>query len=170
MLQETETRLARWAGWLALVGFAGLMVLALMTTLDVMLRWLLAMPLSGVNDVSANVMAVVIAACIPASLAARQNISVEILGPLLGGHVQRFLVFFASLVTLLFIAAIAWKFIPYTQGLYTGQRRTWVLGWMIWPWWAVSTVFLGCAVLVQALVTLTDLAALLRGTPAATAE
>lgn len=65
---------------LALVGFTGLLVLALMTTSDVLMRWLFKAPLQGVNDVSSVVMAVVIAACIPANLAMKQNIRVEVFG------------------------------------------------------------------------------------------
>ena len=61
---------------LALIGFTGLLILALMTTLDVLLRWLFKAPIQGVNDISSVVMAVVIAACIPANLAFNQNIRV----------------------------------------------------------------------------------------------
>lgn len=159
-IEERAMSLAR---ALALLGFAGLLVLAMMTTLDVLLRWLLRAPLHGVNDVSAIVMSVVIASCIPANLAARQNITVELAGPLLGEKVERFCRFFASLVTLAFILLLAWKFIPYTEGLYNSQRRTWVLGWPIWPWWLAATLFLWCAVLVQIIVTLVDLRALWTG-------
>ena len=45
---------------LALAGFAGLLVLAMMVTLDILLRFFFGYPLQGVNDVSAVVMAVVI--------------------------------------------------------------------------------------------------------------
>lgn len=66
--------------WLALLGFAGLLLLAVMTSLDALLRSAFSAPLHGVNDVSAVVMAVVIASCIPANLAQRRNIAVEVLG------------------------------------------------------------------------------------------
>lgn len=74
---------------MALIGFFGLLVLALMTTLDIGSRWLFGAPIHGVNDVSAIVMAVVIAACMPANLAARQNITVEFLGNMLGRGARR---------------------------------------------------------------------------------
>ena len=43
------------ARWLALVGFAGLLALASMMTLDAILRTFFSSPLHGVNDVSAVV-------------------------------------------------------------------------------------------------------------------
>ncbi|MFN3524715.1 MAG: TRAP transporter small permease [Paracoccus sp. (in: a-proteobacteria)] len=162
-LAQLESGLSSVARGLALLGFAGLLLLASMTTLDVLLRWLFSAPIQGVNDVSAIVMAVVIASCIPANLATRQNIQVEILGPALGPAANRFLRFFSSMVTLAFIVVLAWKFIPYTEGLMTSQRRTWVLGWTIWPWWAAATLFLWCAVAVQILVTLDDAIRMVRG-------
>ena len=41
----------------ALVGFCGLLLLALMTSLDVLARWLFNQPLHGVNDLSAIALA-----------------------------------------------------------------------------------------------------------------
>lgn len=163
MLDRIETRTVAVSRVVALLGFGGLLTLALMTTLDVLLRWLFQAPLHGVNDVSSVVIAVVIASCIPANLAARQNIAVEVVGPLMGARTNRLCRFFASAVTLGFIVVMAWKFIPYTEGLYNSQRRTWVLAWVIWPWWAVATVFLWCAVIVQAVITFVDLCRLWGG-------
>ena len=62
--------------WLSLVGFVGLFLLAIMSTLDALMRSFFSAPIHGVNDVSAVVMAVVIASCIPANLSGRKNITV----------------------------------------------------------------------------------------------
>ena len=149
-------RMRRLARALALVGFAGLLLLALMTTLDVLLRWLFAMPLQGVNDVSAVVMAVVIAACIPANLAFKQNIRVEAAGLLGGPRLHALLEVLASLATLVFVALMAWQFLPYTLSLREAGDRTWVLGWAIWPWWAAASLMIGFGVLVQAMTLCLD--------------
>lgn len=161
-----ERRLAGAARVTALIGFFGLLLLAGMTTLDVILRWLFQAPIHGVNDVSSVVMAVVIAACIPANLAMKQNITVEVFGNIAGPRVQQALAAFASFLTLIFIALIAWRFVPFTQGLHDTGDRTWVLGWPIWPWWLVSTVLMIFSMVVQAMVTAADLVALFAGAPA----
>lgn len=146
---------------LALVGFTGLLILALMTTLDVLLRWLFKAPVQGVNDVSSVVMAVVIAACIPANLAMKQNIRVEVFGALGGRMAHRMLEVLSSALTLLFILMIAWEFVPYVASLKAGGDRTWVLGWPVWPWWSVAAVMMWLASLVQAMVLFIDIAALI---------
>lgn len=159
MLSERLSRL------LALVGFFGLLILASMTTIDILMRWLLAMPLQGVNDISAVVMAVVISSCVPANLAFKQNIRVEMLGAAAGLRMERVLEAFASLLTLVFIVLIAWQFIPYTWGLKIGGNTTWVLHWPLWPWWAVSTFMLIFAALVQAVVFADDVLCIFKTSP-----
>lgn len=157
------TRSRALARRLALLGFTGLLILALMTTADVLLRWLFKAPIQGVNDVSSVVMAVVIAACIPANLAMKQNIRVEVFGSLGGRGVGQLLECLSSILTLVFIALIAWEFLPYAAALKANGDRTWVLGWPVWPWWSVAAVMIWLAVFVQAMVALFDLAALFGG-------
>jgi len=142
---------------IALIGFFGLFVLAVMTSLDVVLRWLFSQPIQGVNDVSAVVMAVVISACIPASLAFKQNISVTILGTICGERVNLLLEVFAGVLTLLFVALIAWQFFPYAAALRETGERTWVLAWPVWPWWMFAAFMLTLGVVTQSIVTLADL-------------
>ncbi|MDD9721064.1 TRAP transporter small permease [Sulfitobacter sp. PR48] len=149
---------------LALVGFTGLLVLALMTTSDVLMRWLFKAPLQGVNDVSSVVMAVVISACIPANLAMKQNIRVEVFGAVAGQRTKALLEVFSSALTFVLIALMAWQFLDYVGSLKINGDRTWVLGWQVWPWWAVATVMLWLAAFVQAMVLIIDLASLFDGT------
>lgn len=161
--RNLSERLAR---LLALVGFFGLFVLASMTTLDILMRWLFAMPLQGVNDVSAVVMAVVISSCVPANLAFKQNIRVEMFGAAAGPSVERVLEAFASFLTLVFIVLISWQFIPYTWGLKSSGNTTWVLHWPLWPWWTASTAMLIFAAVVQVVVFVDDVLSVAKGKPA----
>jgi len=165
-LHRFDELMRRGASWLALIGFAGLVVLASMTTMDALLRSFFSAPIQGVNDVSAVVMAVVIASCIPANLAERKNISVEVLGGVLGVRPNRWLRLLSSLVVLIFIAVMAWQFVPFTQGLHDSNRRTWVLAWTVWPWWGAATVFLVYATVIQLSNVVHDVMDLVRGTDA----
>ena len=162
-IEDVEDLSAKAARNLALVGFLGLFALASMTTLDVTMRWLFHMPIAGVNDVSSVVMAVVIAACIPATFAMRQNIRVAMLGGLWGGYLGRILEVFASLFSLGFVILIAWQMIPYVQGLFETNERTWVLAWPIWPWWAFAAFMSGLAVLCQLAILVVDIRRLFPG-------
>lgn len=164
-MEKLDRRVKGVSRAIALIGLFGLLALACMTTLDILLRWLFRAPIHGVNDVSSVVMAVVIAACIPANLAMKQNISVEVLGTFGGVRFRRFLDVVASVCTLAFVVLMAWRFLPYAEGLRATGDRTWVLGWPIWPWWLTSAALIMLAALVQVLVTTVDVIALVRGTP-----
>ncbi|MEM9393349.1 MAG: TRAP transporter small permease subunit [Pseudomonadota bacterium] len=153
-LQRFTERLAH---ALALVGFTGLLILAIMVVVDITLRRLFDYPLQGVNDVAAVVMAVVVSACIPNSLLARQNISVDVLGTILGGKAHLAINLFASLAVLLFFALMTWQFIPYAASITARGEQTWVLKWPVGPWWWVATIFFVVAVVAQAMVALVDL-------------
>lgn len=141
---------------MALIGFLGLLILALMTSIDITSRAMFGAPLHGVNDVSAIVMAIVIAACVPANLAARQNITVEFLGNMLGRRGKAFLDGFGGLFTLGFIALMAWQFIPYSMEVTQSGQTTWVLKLPIAPGWWIATVLLVISVPVQFVVVLFD--------------
>jgi TRAP-type C4-dicarboxylate transport system permease small subunit len=141
---------------MALIGFFGLLVLALMTTLDVGSRWLFGAPIHGVNDVAALVMAVVIAACMPANLAARQNITMAFLGNALGPRCKAFLDGVGGLFTLVFVGLMAWQFIHYSIEITNSGQTTWVLRLPIAPGWWIATALLLISVPVQLVVVLFD--------------
>lgn len=163
-VEEYMQKIRRWtvsaARLFALIGFCGLFVLAVMTGADVFLRWLFNSPIAGVNDVSAIVMAAVIAACIPANLSLKQNLKVEILGGLLPARAARFFDLLGSILTLVFVVIIAWQMVLYADSMRISGERTWVLALPVWPWWAFSSVMLIFGSFAQLIVTLTDLLAL----------
>lgn len=148
---------------LALVALAGLLGLAMMTTLDVVMRWLFKAPIQGVNDVSSVVMAVVIAACLPANFAFRQNITVTLLGSACGPKVSANLNVLASLITMIFAGLMAWAFVPYAISTWESGAQTWVLRMPLWPFWVAAAFFVILAALAQLVVLLSDLVALARG-------
>lgn len=168
--ESLKTLLFSAARVLALVGFGGLLVLAILTTLDVFLRWAFAYPIHGVNDVSSVVMAVVIAACIPSNLINKQSISVEVLGNVLGPRGRMVIVAFASLCTTVFIVLMAWQFVPYAADLYENGQRTWVLAWPVWPWWYFATGCIVVAAVVQVMVLLSDVGTVFWGPNRATPQ
>ena len=142
---------------LALIGFCGLLLLALMTSVDVLARWLLNMPLHGVNDLSAVALAVIIAACLPANLAERQNITVELVGNGLGGRSKACLDAFGSFATLVFVSLMAWRFVLYSQEIASSGQTTWVLKLPIAPAWWIATGFLILSIPTQLMVLGSDL-------------
>ncbi|NQU70951.1 MAG: TRAP transporter small permease [Rhodospirillales bacterium] len=149
--------------WLAFVGLVGLVVVALVTITDVLLRWLFSMPVDGVSEISRLVVAVSIASFFPMALSDRHHISIEFLGAALGPRARLWLDTLAHLVTALFFLVLGWQFILYTLEISESGETTWLLGWNVTPWWAVTTVFMLICIPIQALIFWHQIRAALRG-------
>lgn len=137
---------------IALVGLAGLLIIATATLIDVLSRWLFAAPIAGVYDLSTLFIAVAMAACFPAALASRQNIQVTFLASLLPARVDRALDLFSSLVTLAFFVLLAWQLVIYSGELIDSGETSFILEVPIAPWWVVATALFALCVPVQLVV------------------
>lgn len=140
---------------LAGCAIAGLLLLAMATTLDVLLRYLIASPIRGLADVTALAAAVLLAACMPYVVASRGNIMIDFLGRLLGKQTHRGLNLFGAAVTSLFFAAMAWQCTRFALDMKANGEVMAILRWPVWPWWALVAGFIALTTLV-ALATLTD--------------
>jgi TRAP-type C4-dicarboxylate transport system permease small subunit len=64
---------------IAFLGVLGMLIAAGVTVVDVLLRWLASTAITALNEITAMVFAVAVAACIPAGLAGRVNLKIDIL-------------------------------------------------------------------------------------------
>lgn len=166
MLANVERLAARIARWLALGAVALLLVLALATMADVLLRKFANQPIHGFNDVTTLASAVIIAACFPALLVARANVTIRILGSALGQRWARWLNAFGALVTAAFFVLMAWQYLRLSAELSRSGETTAILRWPVAPsWWVVTGL-----IVITALAGLIVLARAVRGGAGETPE
>ena len=139
---------------IALTGLAGLLTLAFATVVDVLMRWLFNMPITGVRDASSLFVAIVIAASLPYCMAQGSNITIRFLGRALGRPWHVSLDIFGNLVTLVTLGAMSWKFWLYAKDLALANETTWVLGWPVAPWWRCVAIILAFCVPIEVIVIL----------------
>ena len=125
---------------IALIGLAGLLVLALATVLDVLLRWVFNSPIVGLNDTYAMFAAIVIASSFPLCIAQRGNITIRFLGKFLGSCASNLFEAFGNLVTCAIFVLMAWQLWLYANQLQADGETTWILSWPVSPWWRVITI------------------------------
>ncbi len=142
---------------LSVVGLAALMGLATMTLIDGLLRWLVNRPIEGVRDIGGLAIAVAISCCLPVVLVERGNITIR-LGAMLGKTFGQLLDALAAFIVCGVLAAMAWEFWLYAAKMSHARETTFVLQIQIAPFWFGVDAILWCAVLVQAIVALRDLA------------
>jgi len=158
-----EERIGRWTRAIAVAGFVLLLLVALGTTMDVLLRWIANAPIKGLNDINGLVVAIVIASCLPLVIAERQNISIRFLGDALGAPPSRWLEALGSAALLVFVALVGWQLVLHTAGMAESGRTTWHLRIPVTPWWSVATAIVLLCIPAQAIAFAADVARAIEG-------
>jgi TRAP-type C4-dicarboxylate transport system permease small subunit len=164
-----EERIGRWTRAIAVAGFVGLLGLAVMTMIDVLLRWVASAPIRGLTDINGLVVAIVIASCFPLVVAERQNISIRFLGDALGPRAERWLEALGSGALFVFVALVGWQLVLYTAGLADSGRTTWHLRIPVTPYWSVATGVVLLCIPAQAIAFIADVVRAATGAPRARA-
>ena len=127
---------------IALIGLALLLLIALATVLDVLLRWLFNNPIVGLADTYSLFMAMILASCFPLCIYNRGNVTIRFLGNILGPRGKNILDAFGNLITMIIFALMAWQFWLFTDELALDVETTWVLNLPVSPWWRVVTILI----------------------------
>jgi TRAP-type C4-dicarboxylate transport system permease small subunit len=154
VLARLEAQTLSVTRWLALGACTMLLVISIVTMVDVLLRWLFSAPIRGFYDFAVMATAVACAACFPALIAQRGNITIRFVGKVLGRSATRVLDAFGALVTLAFFAAMAWEYVYFSLDMARAGERLPILQWLVWPWWTIVTLMIGATALVAAIVLL----------------
>lgn len=149
----------------AIVGFCGLVVMAMLTMADALLRWSGLPRIPGFGDYGDVVFALVIASCFPAGLIRGHNITIRFLGRALGERRAAWPELFGSVVTLVFFSLLVWQFVVYTLDLGANQRTTRTLELPLAPWWWATTLVMALTIPVQLLVVIDNAIAAVTGRP-----
>jgi TRAP-type C4-dicarboxylate transport system permease small subunit len=157
MWSRLETLTFSGARLLALVGLAGLLILAFATVTDALLRWLFNAPITGVRDAAALFVAAAISCSMPICIAERQHITIRFIGMQLGRRGEAALEAFGNLATLVIFALMAWQLWLYANHLSAENETTMVLAWPVAPWWRGVSMVAAFCVPVQVVVLLQSL-------------
>jgi C4-dicarboxylate transporter DctM subunit len=137
---------------IAFVGVLGMLIVASATVIDVLMRWLASTAITALNEVTALVFAVAVAACIPAGLATGVNLRIDLLARWLTGRVAAWLDALGALLLLLFFCILAWRIGIFAGNLMQQGRTTVILGWPQAPFMYAVSLLLGIGALVQVVV------------------
>ena len=164
-LDRLEGVIAGWSRNVAVLGVLALLVIAVVTLADVLLRWVANAPIRGLNDILMISAPVVIAACFPLVIARRENIAIRMLGHAVGPRVGLWLDAFGSLALLVFVTLVGWQLIVYTVELGRANRTTWQLLIPVAPFWTIATSLVLLCIPAQGAALASDVARAIAGSP-----
>lgn len=163
MLDALNARFLRHSRQVAFVGVIAILAIALITVIDILLRWLADEAVPGFNEILAMAISVAIAATFPAGAAGRVNLAVDLFAQRLGAAAVRWLNVAGALLLLALYGFLVWSIAGATTELANRHATTMILRVAEAPFmWAV-TAFLALAMLAQILVFLLTLRDALAG-------
>ncbi len=109
---------------IASLGVAGMLIAAGATVLDVLMRWLFNAPFPALNEVVAMLFAVAISATLPAGLANKVNLRVDLLNRFMTPRLGMWLEAVGGLLLLTFFTVLTWQLYVYAGQLAGQGRRT----------------------------------------------
>jgi tripartite ATP-independent transporter DctM subunit len=152
LLERAEQACAVLSRPLAFVGVLGMLAAAGVTVLDVLMRWLAGTAITALNEITAMLFAVAVAACMPAGLAGGVNLKVDILARWLTGRTAAWLDALGALLLLILFAILTWRIWVFAESLLRQGRTTVILRLPLPPFMYAVSVLLGIGTLVQAVV------------------
>jgi len=168
-LGALDTRAVAITQRVAFAGVLAMLLVAFVTTADVLLRWLFSAPIDGLNEIVGMGMAVAVAATFPAGTAQRVNLTIDVVKDRVSARTLAWLKVFGALLLLMFYAFLAWRIGIYAMKLQARDAMTVYVQLPMAPFiWTVA-IFLGVSALMQVVAFLISVKYALAGIPDPTA-
>ena len=142
---------------IALIGFTGLVSIALLTFYDGAARYLYLPRVSGFSDFGELLFPIVIASCFPALLIQQKNLTIRVLGRLVGDGAARWADGGAAVAVLIFFLLLGTQFVQMTLDFHSAGRTTATIEIPTALFWMIATSIMWLCVLIQLLVVLSRL-------------
>lgn len=155
-LATIEQWTKRFAQLVSGLGVASMLLVAFVTTLDVVARWLTASSISGFNEVIAMVFAVAVAATLPSGVAMRVNLKVDLLAASVGPRLRQWMDWIGSLFLLGFFTLLAQQLFVHAAAMVERERVTTILSLPVGQFMYAVAIFVSIAAIVQAVYLVID--------------
>ena len=139
---------------IALLGFTSLVLIALLTFYDGAARYLDLPRVSGFSDFGELLFPIVIASCFPALLIQQKNLTIRVLGRLVGDGAARWADVGAAVAVLIFFLLLGTQFVQMTLDFHSAGRTTATIEIPTALFWMIATSILWLCVPIQLLVVL----------------
>ena len=156
-VKVARTIVAGMANALAVAGLSLLLILAVFTLLDGLLRAVANTPIDLVREIGDMIAAICGACCLPIVLLQRSNIVLRLFARILPSSGVRVIDTLAALVIEIVMIGIAWQFWLFGIKTMRAGDITWLLNWPKAPFWFVVDGVLWVAVVVQTLVLIEEM-------------
>ncbi len=132
---------------LAVAGMALIAGVGLYTVADVVMRYVFNSPLPGAVDIVTYGLAGGVALVMPHSVVTGRHVAVTLLVNAVGRRLRAVLDALVLSVVAVFFCVFTWRIAVFTAERFALGEQMWILGWPVWPAWALVTAGFGIATL-----------------------
>jgi TRAP-type transport system small permease protein len=152
---------------LAIAGLLAMLLFAIGTIADGLLRWAINLPIDVVRDIGNLVAAGAMACCVPHMLLTRSSITIRFISAFIGGRPSQWADTFAAACVAIVLGGMVWQFYRFAGSTARAHETSPLLAIPVAPFWYFVDAILAIALAVQILVICEQASALLRGTSTA---
>jgi TRAP-type C4-dicarboxylate transport system permease small subunit len=156
-MRAARSIITAFANVLAVSGLGLLLILAVFTLLDGLLRALAGMPIDLVREIGDMVAAIAGACCLPIALLQHNNIVLRTFDRILPTFTVRLIDTLAAFVVAIVMLGIAWQFYLFSLKTMRAGDVTWLLNWPKAPFWFIVDAILWVAATVQGFVLIEEM-------------
>jgi len=152
-----ERAVQRFAQAISVLAVVVMLLIACVTLADVLGRWLLGMSVAAMNEIVSMGFAVAVAATLPAGVAMRANLRVNLLEDLMSERVRAWLGVMGSVLLIGFFALLAWRMQVLGDTMLLRGRTTAIMKIPVGPVYLAVAGLAALAALGQTVLTLIDI-------------
>lgn len=152
MSVATGSLVERGSRLLAIVGMLVMVLVAIYTVVDVLLRYFLNAPLPGAVDIVTYGLALAVGAVMPWGLFSGQHVSVPLVVDRLPDPLRRVADALVTTVVAVFMVVLTWRLALFAIARFETGETMWILGIVLWPFWTGVATLFALACLVQGVV------------------
>src|SRR6185437_2677759 len=143
---------------IAIIAVVGMLALSLLTIVDVSLRFFFSAPISGLDEATQLIMAVIVSASLPIGIATRNHIAIDFFKRPIGPRYQAVLEAIGGALILGMMVILTLRFAAYSERLMLRHDVTTIISLPIAPFWWAVTIMLGVCAVLQIVIFLNQLA------------
>ena len=148
--------MARLSRVVAIACVCGMLLVAAITMVDVLLRWIANEPIPAINEIVQMTFSVAIAACIPAGMTQRVNLKIDLVARYFSPALHAWLEVLGGACLWLFYGVLAGRIWLFADALAQDGRTTVILGLPEAPFMYAVAVLFAFGAVVQTIIVLND--------------
>ncbi|MGE3936282.1 MAG: TRAP transporter large permease subunit [Rhodospirillaceae bacterium] len=152
MLNDVERRCVALSRRIGILAIGGMLTLAILTAVDIALRYFLSAPIRGLDEATSLLMAVIVVATFPVGVMERNHITIDLLQDSLGPRQVKLGQLIGALMILAFLALLAWRLGIHAHRVGLRADATMIVGIPKAPFWWAAAAIIGLCAPMQAVV------------------